>query len=155
MSGAVYGGDDVGALVLDFGSFSVKAGCAGEDTPKCIFPSIASYLPSTDKISTTIHGSPQKTSPASKQSAAPMELDDVNHDIKPKSKRDIRGKYSIGDVALGALRSEAELKSPIKDGLVDDWDLFESMLDYMYDSGLKAKSCEHPLLMAEPVWNTR
>lgn len=31
--------DEVGALVMDFGSYSVRAGYAGEDSPKVEFPS--------------------------------------------------------------------------------------------------------------------
>uniref|UniRef100_A0A8C8Z356 Actin like 6B n=1 Tax=Prolemur simus TaxID=1328070 RepID=A0A8C8Z356_PROSS len=38
MSGGVYGGDEVGALVFDIGSFSVRAGYAGEDCPKVSLP---------------------------------------------------------------------------------------------------------------------
>ena len=34
MSGGVYGGDEVGAVCLDMGSHSVRAGFAGEDAPK-------------------------------------------------------------------------------------------------------------------------
>jgi len=34
MSGGVYGGDEVGALVFDFGSMSTRVGFAGEDCPK-------------------------------------------------------------------------------------------------------------------------
>ncbi|KAK9839450.1 hypothetical protein WJX81_002957 [Elliptochloris bilobata] len=36
----MYGGDEVNAIVLDLGAGSVKAGYAGEDTPKAIFPSV-------------------------------------------------------------------------------------------------------------------
>ena len=32
--------DEVNAIVLDLGAGSVKAGYAGEDTPKAIFPSV-------------------------------------------------------------------------------------------------------------------
>ncbi|PSC76499.1 Actin-related 4 isoform C [Micractinium conductrix] len=39
MSGPVYGGDEVNAVVLDLGSQQTKAGYAGEDTPKYVFPS--------------------------------------------------------------------------------------------------------------------
>ncbi len=35
---AVYTGDDVAAVVVDVGSTMVKAGFAGEDTPKATFP---------------------------------------------------------------------------------------------------------------------
>lgn len=36
---AEYGGDEIGALVLDPGTHSTRAGFAGEDTPKSIIPS--------------------------------------------------------------------------------------------------------------------
>nr|KAF6488635.1 actin like 6B [Molossus molossus] len=44
MSGGVYGGDEVGALVFDIGSFSVRAGYAGEDCPKADFPTTVGLL---------------------------------------------------------------------------------------------------------------
>lgn len=34
------GADEVSAIVLDLGSHSCKAGYAGEDQPKCVFPSV-------------------------------------------------------------------------------------------------------------------
>ena len=39
MSGGVYGGDEVGALVFDPGHFSMRVGYAGEDSPKSEVPS--------------------------------------------------------------------------------------------------------------------
>ena len=39
MSGGVYGGDEVGALVFDYGSHTIRAGFAGEDLPKADIPS--------------------------------------------------------------------------------------------------------------------
>ena len=38
MSSRVYGGDEVGALVFDIGSYTVKAGYAGDNPPKVDFP---------------------------------------------------------------------------------------------------------------------
>ena len=40
MSGGVYGGDEVGALVFDYGSHTIRAGFAGEDLPKADIPSM-------------------------------------------------------------------------------------------------------------------
>jgi hypothetical protein len=37
-----YGANEVSAIVLDLGSHSGKAGYAGEDQPKCVFPSVRS-----------------------------------------------------------------------------------------------------------------
>jgi len=36
--------DEVSAIVLDLGSHSVKAGYAGEDQPKSVFPSVSLNL---------------------------------------------------------------------------------------------------------------
>ena len=38
--------DEVSAIVLDVGSYTVKAGYAGEDTPKAVYPSVRYQLPS-------------------------------------------------------------------------------------------------------------
>ena len=43
MSGGVYGGDEVGALVFDPGHFSLRVGYAGEDCPKAEIPSTVSW----------------------------------------------------------------------------------------------------------------
>jgi hypothetical protein len=39
----MFGGDDVGALVMDFGSSTCKVGFAGKDTPQSVFPSVCQY----------------------------------------------------------------------------------------------------------------
>ncbi|GEM09731.1 actin-related protein Arp4p [Rhodotorula toruloides] len=53
-----YGGDEVGALVLDIGSSTVRAGYAGEDAPKCLFPTAFATIPSSDpsRPPTYVHG---------------------------------------------------------------------------------------------------
>ena len=47
MSGGVYGGDEVGALVFDPGHFSLRVGYAGEDCPKAEIPSYVGTSPDT------------------------------------------------------------------------------------------------------------
>ncbi len=37
------GGDEIGAIVMDIGTRTTKAGFAGEDTPKAIFPSVRCF----------------------------------------------------------------------------------------------------------------
>ena len=49
MSGGVYGGDEVGALVFDPGHYSFRVGYAGEDCPKSEIPSFVGI--SEDKSS--------------------------------------------------------------------------------------------------------
>jgi hypothetical protein len=36
--------DEVSAIVIDVGSYSCKAGYAGDDTPKAVFPSVREML---------------------------------------------------------------------------------------------------------------
>ncbi|XP_063900247.1 actin-like protein 6B [Zophobas morio] len=49
MSGAIYGGDDVGALVVEVGSFLTKAGYAGEELPSVVIPSFVGVNTSEEK----------------------------------------------------------------------------------------------------------
>ncbi|GAA5939032.1 actin family protein [Sporobolomyces koalae] len=53
-----YGGDEVGAVVLDIGSGTVRAGYAGEDAPKTLFPTAYSTLPASDPAQSPsyVHG---------------------------------------------------------------------------------------------------
>ncbi|GAA6064034.1 hypothetical protein JCM10212_001460 [Sporobolomyces blumeae] len=50
-----YGGDEVGAIVLDIGAGSVRAGYAGEDAPKAVFPTAFSSVPSSDPTQPASH----------------------------------------------------------------------------------------------------
>ena len=45
MSGGVYGGDEVGALVFDPGHYSLRVGYAGEDSPKAEIPAYVGISP--------------------------------------------------------------------------------------------------------------
>ena len=48
MSGGVYGGDEVEALVFDPGHYSLRVGYAGEDSPKTEIPSVVGISEDTD-----------------------------------------------------------------------------------------------------------
>jgi actin-related protein len=48
-----------------------------------------------------------------------------------------------------------ELASYLKEGAVDDWDMFEKVVDYVYEHSLHAEAQHHPLLMTETPWNPR
>ncbi|ENN76756.1 actin-like protein 6B isoform X2 [Dendroctonus ponderosae] len=119
MSGAVYGGDEVGALVFDIGHNSVRAGYAGEDSPKVDIPTtVGVWLDSEDEVSVP-----------------------VTH-------------YNIGLCAIHVWRPEMELSTFLKDGMVENWDMFENFLDYIYYSALRAVPRDHPILLTEPPWIT-
>ncbi|KAK3698029.1 Actin-related protein 4 [Vermiconidia calcicola] len=47
---AEYAGDEINALVLDPGSYTTRAGFAGEDTPKSVVPTSYGSLPSGERL---------------------------------------------------------------------------------------------------------
>ncbi|KAL3570894.1 hypothetical protein D5086_028143 [Populus alba] len=49
----MYGGDEVSAIVIDLGSHTCKAGYAGEDAPKAVFPSVVGSTDQMDVDDTT------------------------------------------------------------------------------------------------------
>ncbi|TKR80963.1 hypothetical protein L596_014927 [Steinernema carpocapsae] len=127
MSGGIYGGDEVGAVVFDVGSHSFRVGYAGEEFPKADVSSYAGVRALIDSVDTTVDG------PA-----------------RPK-----KNEYFIGEVAVTVPRKETEVTTFLKDGLIQDWDLFEGYMDYMYNKVLFAESKYHSALFSEPAWNTK
>uniref|UniRef100_A0A8C7E9F6 Actin like 6A n=1 Tax=Nothoprocta perdicaria TaxID=30464 RepID=A0A8C7E9F6_NOTPE len=92
MSGGVYGGDEVGALVFDIGSYTVRAGYAGEDCPKVDFPTAIGVVLERDNGS------------------ALMEIDgDKGKQGGPT--------YYIDTNALRVPRENMEAISPLKNGM--------------------------------------
>ncbi|KAL6085066.1 hypothetical protein STEG23_027322 [Scotinomys teguina] len=130
MSGGVYGGDEVGALVFDIGSYTVRAGYAGEDCPKVDFPTAIGVVLERDDGSTM------------------MEIDgDKGKQGGPT--------YYIDTNALRVPRENMEAISPLKNGMVEDWDSFQAILDHTYKMHVKSEASLHPVLMSEAPWNTR
>ncbi|XP_069738671.1 actin-like protein 6B [Phaenicophaeus curvirostris] len=127
MSGGVYGGDEVGALVFDIGSFSVRAGYAGEDCPKADFPTTVGVL-SPEEVALELDGDKDKKA----------------------------GKvFYIDTNALHVAREAMEVVSPLKNGMIEDWECFQAILDHTYGKHVKSEPGLHPVLMSEAPWNTR
>ena len=64
-------------------------------------------------------------------------------------------KYSIDTVSLGFPKKGREVANYIKDGMIEDWDMLEQVLDYAYDKVIKSESEMHPVLISEAPWNQR
>lgn len=64
-------------------------------------------------------------------------------------------KYYIDTTFLNVPRSNMEIQSYMKDGMIDNWDLFEKVLDYAYKRIIMSESEHHPVLFSEASWNTR
>lgn len=126
MSGGLYGGDEVGAIVIDVGSNTTRVGYAGEDSPK-------------GDISTTIG--------VITEQYEKMDIDE----LKP-NKTDRR--YHFDPQHLVPC-SNKEILNPLKDCMIEDWELFEKLLDVCYNNHIRSKPANHPVLMSEAPWNTK
>uniref|UniRef100_A0A8C7XKP4 Actin-like 6A n=1 Tax=Oryzias sinensis TaxID=183150 RepID=A0A8C7XKP4_9TELE len=117
-------GDEVGALVFDIGSYSVRAGYAGEDCPKADFPTVIGVTLDRDDGSTPMETDGDKT----KQSGTT---------------------YYIDTNQLRVPRESMEVMSPLKNGMIEDWDSFQAILDHTYKMHFKSEPSLHPVLMSE------
>jgi len=126
MSGGVYGGDEVGALVFDPGHFSLRVGYAGEDCPKAEIP-------------TFVGTSPDENSEAM----------DIGESAKTKKK------FHIDTTSINFPKAGMDVGTYMRDGMVTDWDMFEQVLDYSYKKIIQSQSEEHPVLFSEAPWNKK
>jgi len=124
MSGGIFGGDEVGALVFDIGSHTFRAGYAGEDCPKADFPT----------------------------SVGVEEIEQMETD---GGEAKLDKKFSIDTSQLLCPKKGMEVVHPLEDGMIKDWDLLESLLNYAYKRAIRSESELHPVLMSEPAWNHR
>ncbi|KAF5957766.1 hypothetical protein HYC85_004991 [Camellia sinensis] len=114
--------DEVSAIVIDLGSHTCKAGYAGEDAPKAVFPSVVGSI---DQMDVDDPGNPEKNS-----GSIPDSKNVVRTFDSEKSKG--KNKLYVGSQALGFRRDHMEVLSPIKDGVVVDWDIVESIWDHAF-----------------------
>ncbi|KAI7906029.1 actin family [Cokeromyces recurvatus] len=135
-----YGGDEVNALVFDMGSSMTRAGYAGEDTPRVMFPTSVGYIDIKQEEHSTVQ---------------PTDEDSVMTDADKPSLPTNERKYFIGDNKINVFRSQMEIKNPLKDGIVEDWEAVEQIWDFTFNNMLRIKPEEHPLLCTEPAWNTK
>lgn len=49
---------------------------------------------------------------------------------------------------------DMEMVTCLKDGVVDDWEMFENFMDHIYNYALHTESENHPMLMTEPAVNS-
>eukprot|EP00775_Hariotina_reticulata_P005728 gene5728-5968_t len=133
---AIYGGDEVNAVVVDLGTWQCKAGYAGDDTPKAVFPSLAGVV-------------------ASSAEANGMEVDGQQQQQQQGATTSGRKLY-IGGQELGYKRPDMEVVSPFTpDGLLADWDITQRLWEYALRERLHIKPEENALLLAEPTHTTR
>lgn len=129
----LYGGDEIGALVFDPGHHSLRIGYAQEDTPKAEIPAVVGVAPDH--------------SPKIEQEA---KQDPSNISTTPPA-----WKYYIDTTFLHTPRPNMDLHSYMKDGMIENWELFEKVIDYAYSKIIQSDSEYHPVLFSESPWNQR
>jgi len=125
MSGGLYGGDEVGAVVFDIGSSSTRVGYAGEDTPKGDICSTIGIIKENES----------------------MDID--SETTKPANRR-----YHFDPQHYLPLANK-EMGSFVRDGMINDWDLLEKLLNHVYKDYIRDAADQHPVLMSEAPWNTK
>lgn len=136
----LYGGDEIGALVFDVGSYTLRVGYAQEDTPKAEIPAaVGVVIEDANQMSTL---------------STDMGVDEKKPD--PSSiTTTVDTKHYIDTNYINVPRKGMEVANYMKDGMIEDWDLFEKVLDYTYSKCLLTESEFHPVLMSEAPWNIR
>ncbi|KAI0313824.1 actin-related protein Arp4p [Amylostereum chailletii] len=124
-----YGGDEVSALVVDIGTSTVRAGYAGDDTPKAVIP--------------TSHGFIQPPPDADISMA-----DDGETPAKPETK------MFIGQHGPSIWRADMHIANPIQHGIISDFDAIPPLISHALRDVMRCQPEEHPVLMTEPAWNT-
>ncbi|KAI4347161.1 hypothetical protein L6164_007999 [Bauhinia variegata] len=141
----MYGGDEVSAIVVDLGSHTCKAGYAGEDAPKAVFPSVVGAIDQMDV---------DEPDNAEKNSGSTVDSKNNVRNIDSEKNKGKRKLY-VGSQSLGYRRDNMEVLSPLKDGVVVDWDIVDNIWDHAFRECLLIDPKEHPMLLAEPSSNTQ
>ena len=156
--------DEVNAIVIDFGANAVKAGYAGEESPKVHFPSCVGAI-TRDK-----DGAAEAKANGGAGDARDVEMAEAGADASttPKKESDGGSKSKangsdatrdlyVGHFALNYRRENMEVVSPFDEetGLLSDWDLVENIWRHTLTDRLHIDPTEHPVLLAEPNFNSK
>ncbi|EMD00294.1 hypothetical protein BAUCODRAFT_372610 [Baudoinia panamericana UAMH 10762] len=150
-----YGGDEINALVLDPGSHSIRAGFAGEDTPKSVVPTHYGVLSSGHHVygENAIH-----IPNADMEIRNPYNTDGLVEDWDTAAKM---WEYSITSRLTGARQTPPSRNglNVVKDGEgdvemeTDETSKAKAETEKMEEEERDRALAEYPLLMTEPAWN--
>ncbi|PIO25677.1 hypothetical protein AB205_0075260, partial [Aquarana catesbeiana] len=73
----------------------------------------------------------------------------------PEKERKLSRVYYIDTTCLHVPRPHTEVTSPLKNGMIEDWEAFQAILDHTFNKHLKSDPALHPVLMSEAPWNAR
>lgn len=155
--------------MFDIGSHSFRLGYAGEEFPKVIischfFAGFAShnFLGICFSVGEIDWPCLQTDIPSHIGVLEAIDKVDTTVDATPTSTK----KYYIGDAMVTVPRAGMEVESFVRDGMselkvsadgfyfmlsVENWDIFEQLLDYSYNRCVFSESKFHPVLFTEPA----
>lgn len=93
------------------GSTMTRAGYAGEDTPRVMFPTSFGYIDVEEQVT---------AAPTEQTAAEDTVMEEASEQPAPTQQQTFTKttrKYYIGDNKINTFRSNMEIKSPLKDGL--------------------------------------
>lgn len=152
--GMLYGGDEIGALVFDPGHHSLRVGYAQEDTPKAEIPSVVGVGPADAALNSDLE-TKADNNVASSELRCGVGGWKVKCSVQTRFHSISANKYYVDTTFVSVPRSNMEIQTYMKDGMVDNWDLFEKVLDYTYAKVIQSESMYHPVLFSEAAWNVR
>jgi actin-related protein 4 len=137
--------DEIGALILDPGSHSTRAGFAGEDTPKSVVPTSYGVLPTGERLfgENAIH-----LPKAGLEIKNPYNADGIVEDWETATKL---WEYTITSRLISA-RQTPSSKNGLNDTKDENGDTnMEEEMEQLEEQEKPLQ--EFPLLMSEPAWN--
>jgi len=142
-----YGGDEVSALVVDIGTSSLRAGYAGDDTPKAIIPTSYGFIELPQE---------QQNAEGSGDGDVTMaEEEATNGDAAPKpEKSNQKVKLYIGQNGPSMWREGMQIANPVQNGIITNFDPIPPLIEHALRDVMHCDPSEHPILVTEPAWNT-
>ncbi|KAJ3478165.1 hypothetical protein NLI96_g9944 [Meripilus lineatus] len=132
-----YGGDEVSALVLDIGTSTLRAGYAGDDTPKAIIPTCYGF----------------KKEPPTADADVQMDENPTEGEA-PKQPAEGKTAMYIGNNGPSIWREDMEVAFPVRDGLIQDFPPIHNLISHAFRDVMRCNPSDHPVLVTEPAWNT-
>lgn len=135
------------AIVMDIGSYNVKAGFAGEDTPKAIFPSLIGVVRQANEADQGRVGA---------RTASDNAMDESTDDQPDGTRHQNNVRYYVGSRGINFRRDFMELESPfnMESGLLENFDHVERLIGHTLTERLRVKSNEQPILLGEVPYNS-
>lgn len=156
--------DEVSALVVDIGTSSLRAGYAGDDTPKAIIPTTYGYI---EELDTPAENGDGDVSMSDAGANAESEAADPRTKVK----------LYIGANGPSLWRENMKVENPVKNGLSELWlflrprpeslrqcngtpitvqnfDAIPPLISHALEEVMRCNPSEHPVLVTEPAWNT-